>query len=685
MFPTETGPPAGADSLHELIRVVGAATRIDDVFAAALTAVRDSLGVRRAALLLLDDDGVMRFRAWEGLSPGYRAAVEGHSPWSPDDPAPEMVYVPDVTRDPGLADHRDRLAREDIRSLVFLPVVTRAGLRGKFMLYASTVDPWNPSALDHARHIARHIGFVFDRIGTEERLRDSLRRLEILAHQVPQGILFEDENDIIAFANHRLTELFGLPDPEELVGRHCVGVAESILETFADPERFLSTIDRIKAGRVPVSGVEVTLSDGRILESAYVPIAGRGPLIGSLWTYEDVTSRRRLEDQLARMRGTRRMSTFADSIAHDFNNTLTSISGYAELLGDRHGDDSETRALLDELQTVIAQSAALTRSLLTFARGQKGRRERIPIEDFLRAAIAPYRRLLEPEVTVSFESRLPDAVIEAVPAQLTRVIENLVVNARDAMPEGGRLTITLIPHGAPATLDAPDRLGAPPPDTTPPGTDTTGWAAIEVRDTGCGMDRDTRASIFEPFFTTKSGGRGLGLGLASAWRIITDLGGTIDVTSQPGQGSTFRVVLPLGASGGAAGDRAPALPSADAHVSPGDGWTVLLVDDDEGVRRTLVTALAQQGYDVLDAADGRQALDILVRRAGSIDALITDVRMPGMDGPTLVAEVRDRGWTMPVVIISGFVEEAPRTLADVTMLQKPFRPAELIALLPGRV
>jgi len=678
MSPIETGPPAGADSLHAFIRTVDAATRIDDAFTAALTAVRDALGVDRAALLLLDDDGQMRFRAWEGLSRAYRTAVEGHSPWAPDDPSPEMIYVPDVTTDRALAGHREVFAREDIRALVFLPLVTREGLRGKFMLYASRPHPWDAPGLDHALHVTHHVGFVFDRIGMEERLRTSLARLEVLARHVPQGILFEDESGVIAGVNRRFSEIFGLPAPDELVGEDCMDVAASILPVFRDPDGFVATVTRLKERRTPDSGIEVALADGRILECAYVPVEEEGALDGSLWTYEDVTRRRWLEKRLAAMRTRKRLGDLAGGIAHDFNNMLTAVSGYAELLGARH-DDTETRALLDELHAVTRQASELTHTLLTHSRSPSGRPERLVLEPFLRDTIAPYQRLLEPEITVRIESGAPDAAVSAVRSRLLQVVQNLLVNGRDAMPGGGDLIVRLLPCRPPG-----------PGITTIPATGgARRWCAIEVRDTGCGMDEATRASVFEPDFTTKAGIRGFGL--ATAWDIVQDLGGDIEVESAPGQGSTFRVLLPLvdtaddDAGGGDAPDPDGRRLDPDDDTS-GDGprLTVLLVDDDTSVRRTLSTAISLQGYHVLDAPDGRAALDLLLHRDGAVDALVTDVRMPNMDGPTLVDEVRRRGWTMPIVMITGYSHHARPNDPDVVLLPKPFRPRELLALLPQR-
>jgi CheY-like chemotaxis protein len=259
------------------------------------------------------------------------------------------------------------------------------------------------------------------------------------------------------------------------------------------------------------------------------------------------------------------------------------------------------------------------------------------------------RRMLGENIVVSVETPSDVGHVRADRGQIEQVVMNLVVNARDAMPTGGRLTLSL------ANADLPPSEA----ETLPPGA----YVLLTVSDTGVGMDAETRARAFEPFYTTKAAGKGTGLGLATVYGIVTQNAGDVRIESEPGRGTTFRIFFPRV---DAPADAAPAVSTAPL---PGGGETVLVVEDEDAVRSLAVTALRKLGYTVLEAPDAERAVEVFAGYGGRVDLLVTDVVMPGMNGPSLAERLLGRDATLRVLYVSGYAEEAPETAA---FLAKPY-------------
>ena len=367
----------------------------------------------------------------------------------------------------------------------------------------------------------------------------------------------------------------------------------------------------------------------------------------------DVTARRIAErglqesqEQLRRMQKMEALGRFAGGIAHDFNNLLTGILGYCDLaIGDL--DDTDPGAPVREdfaaIRTAAQRAAALTGQILSFSRGHVVQTTAVELNAVVGGLESMLRRVIGEHIAlrVALADGLGSVIADR--GQLEQIVMNLALNARDAMPHGGTLTVST---GEVRVLAAdPAHAGVP----------AGRWVRLVVRDTGIGMDGDTQARIFEPFFTTKERGKGTGLGLATVYGIVRQGGGVVRVDSEPGSGSTFGIYLPL--ADGPADPPRPDHPPAAAPPRRATGETILLAEDEESVRAITREILVRRGYRVLAAADGPSAIDLARRHGGPIDLLLTDVVMPGMSGRELAELLtRDRPG-LRVLFASGYTED----------------------------
>ena len=362
--------------------------------------------------------------------------------------------------------------------------------------------------------------------------------------------------------------------------------------------------------------------------------------------------RDRLRDELHHAQKLEAIGQLAGGIAHDFNNTLTAIRGYGELLAANLPDDGPLRRYAEEIRKTAEAGAALPRQLLAFGRRQPLALTSLDLNEVVAESCRLFEPLLGRAIELSFEPG-PDAVVAGDRAQLGQALLNLALNARDAMPDGGRLTVATEVRRLDIAMA--ERRGAAGMD----------YAVVSVRDTGTGMDAETRARVFEPFFTTKP--EGTGLGLATLYGAVDQSGGFVTVESAPGVGSRFDIYLPLET---AAAERGIAL------EPPASGSTVLVAEDEDAVRGLVREVLELAGHRVIDAPNGAEALVALEGHEGGIDALVTDLRMPGMDGLELTRRVRAARPGLPAVAISAYAEE-PSEDDDVVLLRKPFSSVEL--------
>jgi two-component system cell cycle sensor histidine kinase/response regulator CckA len=355
----------------------------------------------------------------------------------------------------------------------------------------------------------------------------------------------------------------------------------------------------------------------------------------------DVTARKELEEQLRQSQKMEAVGRLAGGIAHDFNNLLTAIKGYGEFLLADLPENAGTHRDAQEIVAAADRAATLTRQLLAFSRRQTLAPQALYLNTVVKELEGLLRRLIGEQVELVVELGEEVLPVRADRGQLEQVVMNLAVNARDAMPDGGRLTIaTQSRHGS---------------------------VELAVRDSGVGMAAEVRSHLFEPFFTTKEPGKGTGLGLATVYGIVEQSGGTIEVESAPGRGSTFTIVLPAIAETLRAPEPAPVPPLASAG-------RVLLVEDEDLVRALVREVLERGGYDVLEAADAGEAIE-LAHSADDIDLLVTDLVLPGMSGSVLAERMARERPALRVLYTSGYVDVS-QDAADV--LEKPFTPEDLL-------
>jgi len=395
-----------------------------------------------------------------------------------------------------------------------------------------------------------------------------------------------------------------------------------------------------------------------------------GQPLYALAMMEDISDRREaqaaLRKQEAQMRNATKMEAIgrlAGGIAHDFNNQLTVVKGYAEMLLRELDPDGSQHESVEEIRAAAQRAADLTNQLLVFGRKRALRAEMLDLNQVLREMGGPLARMLGEDIELSTIVDPDLGAVKVDRAQLQQMIVNLVVNARDAMDPPGRITI----ETANVSIAQHQFAECPLLSAGP-------YVMLSVADTGEGMDEETRRNVFEPFYTTKPQGEGTGLGLAMVYGLVQSSGGHVEVESNPGEGSVFRVYLPTVRAGEQSGTPAEATPPQ----ASGDGRTVLLVEDEEAVRHVLVRELRLAGYTVLEAADAREAIPLGEHYTEPIDLLVTDVVMPGMKGPQLAEKLLRVRPRMEVLFISGYSE--PITLDDnrqVNLLRKPFSPAEL--------
>jgi two-component system cell cycle sensor histidine kinase/response regulator CckA len=381
-----------------------------------------------------------------------------------------------------------------------------------------------------------------------------------------------------------------------------------------------------------------------------------------------VTIRRervRLEEQFRQAQKMEAVGRLAGGVAHDFNNLLTVITGYSDLLLSGRDLSAPVRSALEEIRRSAERGGALTQQLLSFSRRQPLATRTVHLNDLILQVEMMLRRLIGEDINLVTVPAAARDIVEADPGRLEQVIVNLVVNARDAMPQGGKLTIETGTIQIHESLSG-QQLGIRPGN----------YVTVSIVDTGIGMDEATMAHLFEPFFTTKAAGRGTGLGLATAYGIIRQSGGAIGFSSQPGVGTTARIYLPMSEEKARTVTESAAAPGALSGAE-----TILLVEDEPRVRKLIAGVLSARGYTVVEATRGAEAVRLCRERKGKIDLAVVDVVMPEMSGPDLVKLLSPLCRGMRVLYISGYTDEAivhhGIQQSGAAFLQKPFLPDAL--------
>jgi PAS domain S-box-containing protein len=500
------------------------------------------------------------------------------------------------------------------------------------------------------------------RYHAEEALRRSEQRFRLLVETARDAICTIARDGTFVSLNPAFAAITG-HDYAAWVGRLIVQLVHP--DDVPLVERMT---DRLFRGQTPPAfELRVLRRDGTtaVVECLSTPLVQEHGVTGALVIARDLGERKNLEEQIRQAQKMEAVGRLAGGVAHDFNNLLTVITGFTELMRGSYAPGDPFRDFLDEIRKATDQATGLTRQLLAFSRKQM----LAPVVLNLNAIVAHIDRMLRRLIGADIEMNTdlaPDLwPVKADPGQVEQMILNLAVNARDAMPGGGRLTVaTANVTLEPAAGTAP---GAPPGD----------YVRLTIADTGVGMDAATQARIFEPFFTTKEVGRGTGLGLAMVYGIVNQSGGYIDVASTVGRGTTFTVYLPR------LEEDQPADPAPPVLAAPATGTeTILLVEDEEGVRTLAHNILQNLGYTVLECRDGEEGLAVCRDHNGPIDLVLSDVVMPRCNGLELMEQVRRQRPGIRYLFMSGYANEELIRRGGVNgddggFLQKPFTPADL--------
>ncbi|HKT78133.1 MAG TPA: ATP-binding protein [Sphingobium sp.] len=488
----------------------------------------------------------------------------------------------------------------------------------------------------------------------------ALSYIETLLSLLPFGLAMADRDGRVLFLNNAFSRAAGLrrgekPSyPGDLVVREDQAAVADAVRRFAVGPQMSGDI-AVRMREQPDEPTALSLAGVRGLGEAAV-----------LLSLKDNSEESKLKRQVAQATKMQAIGQLAGGVAHDFNNILTAIIGHCDLMLMRHTPGDSDYDDIQQIKSNSNRAAGLTRQLLAFSRQQTLRPQILQLPDIVADVSNLLKRLLGESVRLEVSHGRNLGAVRADPGQLEQVIVNLAVNARDAMPEGGTLNIQT--YAVPAAKVREMRQ-----EILPAGD----YTALRVSDTGLGIPPDILSKVFEPFFTTKELGKGTGLGLSTVYGIVKQSGGYIFAESELGRGASFVIYLPV-----YQGADVELAAQPKAPVKRSETWgsgTVLLVEDEDMVRAVAERALARQGYKVLTANDGEQGLEVL---AGDekIDLLISDVVMPNMDGPSMVARARDSHPDLPVLFMSGYAEEQLRKsidIANVAFLPKPFSVSQL--------
>jgi two-component system, cell cycle sensor histidine kinase and response regulator CckA len=650
-----------------------------------------------------DEQKTVRAAARAGLDDGY---IESAAITWADEPrgrGPVGTAIrtgrPSITRnvpsDPAFAPWRTAALDRGYQSLIALPLVEDGRTFGALAVYAGELDAFDPEEVEILSELADDLVFGLGVLRTrreresvaaalaesQARLEESARQVLTLTDHSPDPIVRLARGGQYLYVNAVFERLAGI-SRSELVGRRIGEATAARMSKSVQPEilKLREMIDQVLDTGVPLEmELSAVLAPGnRTFDIRLIPERDdAGQVASVLLIGRDITERRRAEERMRQLeeqtRHTQRLEAIgrlAGGVAHDFNNNLTAISGFANLaLMGLDDEDDRRRDNLREVQKAVERASALTRQLLAFSRRQVLQPKNVDLNALLADLEPMLRRTIGEHIQLHLSLTPALEALWADASQLQQVIVNLAVNARDAMPGGGELRFTTALE---EVNDAWQRQRPAVASAIPLGR----YVRLTASDSGEGMSAETRARIFEPFFSTKPAGKGTGLGLAMIYGIIKQSGGYIWVTSEVGVGTSFDIYLPA-----MTGKSEPVAAVEPVAALERGSETVLLAEDDDAVRQFASQTLTRFGYHVLEARNGEEALAIAREYAGAIQLLVTDIVMPGLTGPALAERLKIERPATRVLFTSGYADSAAALQnAELrrSFLPKPFLPAELL-------
>jgi PAS domain S-box-containing protein len=677
-----------AEILGQLAGDLNRSLDLDTVLERVVAGARDLCASDLAAVALREaGQGAVTFRFAPGARLDWRGvAIEpGHGAGGLVLASGETFETSSYPTDPRVSPaYRDRTAVEGIVALAVVPIRREDRVQGLLYVSNRSARPFSDHEVGALLHLADHAAIAIHNAQLYGELtqalaaqRESDQRYRLLAENVGDVVSFFDMSLQPIYVSPSVTRLRGYTPQEAMeqtsAERFTEASAERAFQALSE-EIALEASGRGDRGRSRTMDLELRCKDGSTVwveaTTSFVRDAYGRP-VGIISVARDITERRRAEATLrereAELRQALKMEAvgrLAGGIAHDFNNILTVIGGRAHLLLGTLGPGAPGRHAVELIQQAAERAAMLTRQLLAFSRKQMLQPRILDVTAVVTGLTPMLRTLIGEHIRLTVVPAAT-ACVRADPTQLEQVVTNLAINARDAMPDGGGLTIEI----ADVDLDATFAAGHPGARPGP-------HVMLSVSDTGQGMDADTRTKVFEPFFTTKEAGKGTGLGLSTVYGIVKQHDGYVTVESEVGRGSTFKVFFP----------RVEGVPEPPESPEPSGpslrgGERILLVEDEAPVRAVAQETLAGQGYTVLDARDVEDALRIAREESRQIDLLLTDVVMPVMNGRVLAEQIRRIHPETKVLFMSGYTDEATTHRSGLgggaSLLQKPFTPTEL--------
>jgi PAS domain S-box-containing protein len=526
-----------------------------------------------------------------------------------------------------------------------------------------------------ANNLERAIRYAIEGKRAEERLRRDRDLISRIMETSPVGIVVANQAGKITFANHQAEEVLCLPKDAIAQGTYSVlDWRMTDAEGNPLPGQALPLKNVLESGQ-PVQDIHHAIdrpdNHRKLLSTNATPLFdAAGKIDGMVITVEDITERLMLEAQLRQSQKMESVGQLAAGVAHDINNILTVIQGHAGLLLNAVPPGADSARSIKQISAASERAASFIRQLLTFSRKQIFRSKIIDLNAVLQNLKGMLPRLIGEDITLETQCQPDLPCIQADTGMVEQIVMNLAANARDAMPKGGKLQITT----SIAEIDTTYVRQHPEA--------RMGWfVCLTVSDTGCGMDHQVMRRVFEPFFTTKEVGKGTGLGLATVYGVVKQHHGWIEVQSEVGVGTTFKVLLPVA---GKAGD-APADPAVKHETVPGGKETILLVEDEIGLLELVRDILQHYHYRVLIASSGAEALRIWDECNGRVDLLMTDMVMPGgMTGGELAAELKKRKPGLKVIYASGYSSALTGkdfAQGDNIFLAKPYQPVQVARLI----
>ncbi len=577
-----------------------------------------------------------------------------------------------IANDQTMAPWRNQALAHGFRSTGAFPLRPGHERAGAITFYSDRTDAFDADECALLQRLADAVTFALDRLDWKQSQEKSLAALKTLAHAVdhsPASIVVTDAQGNIEFVNRRFQLASGFSADEAL------GRKPSIQKSGeTSPEEYRRMWQAISSGRDWSGVLHNKRKDGTLYwESVLIsPVLGPdGKIERYIAVKEDIDEKRSLEQQLRQAQKMESLGALAGGIAHDFNNLLTVIGGHCELLKTDATLSETARESLGEISATVVRASEMTRRLLQFGRKQPMRLQRADLAALVWGSVRMIQRLVGDNYAVEFVRPDKPLHAEVDAGMIEQVLLNLAVNARDAMPAGGRIAV--------AVTAAP---GARPPLGVGPAPAPAGYARLSVADSGSGIAAEHLPHIFEPFFTTKEVGKGTGLGLSVVDGIVRQHGGWIEVDSAAGRGTVFDAYLPLSAGAAAPAPEPPRTPARTAAKGPG-ACTVLLVEDDPAVRAVAARALESHGCAVTQAVSAEAALEAWRARTGPFRLLITDMVMPGrLTGVDLARRLRAEDASLRVLVVSGYHPDIPLGAREVgdgfPFLAKPFTPTQLL-------